>query len=903
VCVCVCVCARAVNESFIGNFCLPSLFSPASSAALHIFVILLLFVSLFSLHRREQHRVYKQKEKHTLPMPPKLTSKNIFDVVFAQLPADAFIDTGPTSLREELMLEAAGLSGGGDSSSSGGGRGGGGSSQFRRSLLPSSAITTMAGGAGGGVLTSSASPAGALKSAVAAARPSTAAAEDDVLGDADATDGLDGAAPSSPADPSSSATSATTTITTAATGGFPGSDGHSLFRRVEDVATPSPHPNRSVRVRGGKPSTGDYNDVDDGSGAPVDFAVQMDDDDEAVKEAMKHAKLLAAVRDGAGEADEERNSQREEKEGDQVDGAGRLGAVMREADTATTTPRQGAAAAAAAMNSTERRQGGSTTAGSARKHASLDKENAGGATDTSAEGVGLSGGTNLSAAPPCASVAATLSSTTAVGSRGGHLTAAEQLSLMPPGLDRVYTGACVMYRHPKGFGFLSPDLGGPDVYFVNDGVALSFTRLALRAFYLRHALPMPPSVASVFHGEAPKASVVAHEGNEDVIRTGVSAVEGTSGLGDGETNTHASPAQTTPTTTEAAEATAAATSLVPHEGVLGNTVVGSHGVVEDVADRVSVPPTTAEELQQAEAAANLLTTATAQLLQHQVDQGFGGGLRVGERLSFVVTRNHAGRGGNTRLLRAEFIRGLPSAHYAMPVEQSWFAPMFPGVVGRKINPYSTYHMPFHHPTNPGESGTSSACPNGSMADGGEAASNTSGTAGSAAALVRYTGCVRTYDAEDQRGYLRCDETDGTTNATPDVVFHAHSVLWDLNRCPPLRRQVKESMRVAYSVCGTERNGKYIATLITTPEGQPFSEENMTFAENVLPFYMADNNNRRRGRADDGSGGLGGSRAMVGGTDGGMGGGNDGVGGDRKRGRAAAAEEDMLLLEEDDYPFL
>ncbi|KPI87568.1 hypothetical protein ABL78_3365 [Leptomonas seymouri] len=833
-------------------------------------------------------------------MPPKLTSKNIFDVVFEQLPADAFIDTGPASLREELMLEAAGISGNaGGSGERSNGRGG--SSQFRRHLLPSS--STAAAGARSLRPSDASDGSTVVTMATTTTAASATGAEDDVLGEGDAVHADDDASAPPAYAPSASHT--------AAPAGF-AVEGQSLFRRVDDgdgadvlVKGAKASDRRGASAHGAEGQGG--SGVAEGTDADTHFSMQMDEDDDAVKEATRYAKLLAAMQAEAensesgtshvGDADRRERLQDGKNTAATASAlepgalAGPEGAAGAAVLPGMAGP-QGVPAVGAATSTPDAKQSSSAT------HALMIKAE------------------SSSAQPPMP-----FNSATAV-SRSLPLTAAEQLALMPPGLDRVYTGVCVMYRHPKGFGFISPDLGGPDVYFINDGVALLFTRLALRAFYLKLKLPLPSSVAAAYRGasastpeEPGGGSGTAEGANAPALTSSKSAPTAEANEEDAKEShpTDASASEATTTASTAAKTNAPAVEASTTEGVLGDSsaVASSRRTAEDVSDRVAIPPTTAEELAQAEAAAALLTPATAQLLQHQVDQGFGGGVRVGEKMSFVVTRNHAGRGGSGRLLRAEFIRGVPRAHFAMPVEQSWFAPMFPGVVGRKAGHHgadTTAGGATADATNaslgggggraPDDAGASSAQTSngGSSADKAESAS---ATPAPAAALVRYTGCVRTYDPEDQRGYLRCDEVDSSGGSPPDVVFHAHAVLWDVARCPPLKRQIRESMRVAYSVCGTERNGKYIATLITTPEGVPFSETNMTFAENVRPYYMSDNN-RRRGRGDGNGGGLGSGRAMHS-AEGGMGGGGDAVGGDRKR--AKAADEDLLLFEDDDYPFM
>ncbi|KAK7197785.1 hypothetical protein NESM_000731400 [Novymonas esmeraldas] len=735
-------------------------------------------------------------------MPPKLTSKNIFDVVFDTLPADAHIDTGPASLKEELVLDAAGMASGG-----GGGRGArdqhggrttsagsGGAVSYRRHLLPSSVwgTATAASGRGNG-----------QPSAVDTASASRRDQRDVDILDAEE---LDDGAPSALGPPPAYAAT-TAAAPSAAAAPTTTAPPESIFQSIDDGVD---------GLRGDRFEARRRRRLGGGSGGVGGFEMQMDAEDDAVREATRYAALVAAAPSG------------------------------EEGDTATAPNAASGTAAAAA------------------------------AADTSPRGPALpavsrSGGAQPSStAPP-----------TQAAMRGGAVSAAEQLALMPPGLDRVYCGSCVMYRHAKGFGFVAPDCGGPDVYFTHDGIGLSFTKLALRAYYLRHGMPVPAAVATAYRAPA--------------------ATPGDGGVA--ATTTTTAPLVPGAAETAAVSAAAGLAQSGGGGGVLGAAaaLVGT-AALPDVANGVCAPPTSPDELAHAEAAASLLTPATAELLQHQVNQGIGGGVRTGDRLSFVVTRNHAGRGGGGRLLRADIIRGVPAARLAMPVEQGWFAPLFPGAVGRKGNPTHSGHAAPLSPPSPTHGSSSTDVSNTTTTTAAAAAADAAATA---SMLVRYTGCVRTYDAEEQRGYLRCDEADGSGN-TPDVIFYGHSLLWDAVRCPPLRRQVRESMRVAYSVCGTERNGKYIATLLTAVDGAPLHDGNMLFADNVQPFFMADASaaGRRRGRGGDGGGGGGGAsggRAAMG-VDGGAGPTADGVGGDRKR--AKAADDDMLLLYgEDDYPFM
>ncbi|CAJ1987079.1 hypothetical protein conserved [Leishmania donovani] len=877
-------------------------------------------------------------------MPPKLTSKNIFDVVFDELPVDAFIDTGPASLKEELMLEAAGMlsstgegTGGqrsaqrGGTNAANGSGGGGGSTSYRRHLLPSAFVAATAA-----IVRSSGRLAAAASEDSAAAAAPEAAAEQcedpqdaDVLDAEDLEDGTSSPLSAHARPPAYTSTPARTTEV------YSGN----VFRTVDDDVDDRSADRFVARRRGIRDAHGRRDGGRDATDAERGLDMQMDAEDDAVKEATKYAGCVAEI-----QATEQAGTKPQPAFSGQPIGSGSKPNLLDARPVASNAGSRIAPGVSVAGSGTELSISGdaavegtvpatvtSVTAQSTEgiKTAALVAAGASSAAVSGAaspHGEGQIGDQALPSYGQVRSEArgaghAAVSGGQAVSvaggpllqrpfgvarapQRGGTLTAAEQLALMPPGLDRMYTGACVMYRHPKNFGFVSPDVGGPDVFFIIDSIALSFTKLALRAFYLRSGMPVPPSVAAAYRLGAANDSSTPAGGDGAPISSTTTAEANAATAADANST---APDQVSVPAPAFPGVAAGVTAARNGQATIAGAVLGEVGVLGatpvsatrpgDAGDRVSIPPTTAEELAWAETAASLLTSATARLLQCQVDQGIGGGLRVGDRMSFVVTRNHAARGGNGRLLRAEFIRGVPAMQLAMPLEQSWFHPLFPGAVGQKTSaPYGAASRPPPPP------------PSSSSAEGGGRDASSAGEPlgpfdSTSTVLTRYTGCVRTYDAEEQRGYIRCDESDGSGGGhTPDVIFYAHSVLWDLTRCPPLKRQVKESMRLAYSVCGTERNGKYVATLITNPDGEPFCEENMTFAENVLPFFIADGGvpSRRRGRGEDGGGVSSGRGGM--GMDVGAGASAEGVGSDRKR--VKAAEDDMLLLyAEDDYPFM
>ncbi|CCW70261.1 unnamed protein product [Phytomonas sp. Hart1] len=353
-----------------------------------------------------------------------------------------------------------------------------------------------------------------------------------------------------------------------------------------------------------------------------------------------------------------------------------------------------------------------------------------------------------------------------------YLTPEEQLRNMPPGLNRLYRGHCVMLRQSRGFGFLAPELGGPDVYFTLDGVRPTFSALALAAFHMRRGGAVPPSVAAVL-----QAAPLIEEGRRE------------------------------------------------GEGL----------------------DLTAEEREKASEAAALLSPDTARLLQYHFDCVKGGTVMVKEALTFTVQRNRT-VGGGSRLLRADFIRGLPENAYATQTEQAWFWPLFPKAVGRKIteegpdNAHDTF-------SNAGKA-ADGVVPTDSLKEGGadlkapspkdrdmvsidgeatvkkDETKEKPHTLAQTQVLVRYLGTVRTYDTDERRGYIRCDELGDL-----GVFFYAEAVLWGVGLAPPQRR-IMEGMRVQYSVANRDRNRKYLATLITSIDGRPFSLENIHFTENL-----------------------------------------------------------------------
>lgn len=730
-------------------------------------------------------------------MPPgvKLTSRSIFNALFDQLPADALIDTGPSSLKEELLLEAAGM------------------------LQGSTAVAKTG-------LASTAAVAGDLLL-------------DDLDGESGMTVSANGLHEARPAPASPSA----------------------LVGRVDDEET-------SARAGDGGGAAAQPRDgrltAPRARGAPVELQMEVDADDAAVREAMRYATLMA--RNAAASSSPASSSVADPT-------SGNLGSRGRGADANSRLGASGGAMAA-----TPTRQSFSSVAGGphgAGRAGPSSRSDPG----FSAKGDDRVASTGGTAGP---------SADHRTQQHGAIITAAEQLQLMPPGLDRVYTGVCAMYRHAKGFGFIAPDIGGPDIYFMKDGVSFAFTRLALRAFYLTHEMPVPPSVAAAYIAPSPIAA--------DKTASAATA--------DGAVLPPQEPALATDRAAERSDASATGNRSHPPESDRAtSTIAGGHRAQRtESTQQLLLPPTTEEELTTAEKAAALLTTDVAQLLQFQVDQGCCGGMRVGDAMSFVVSKNKAAaRGGGGRLLRAEHIRGLASNHYATPLEQSWFSPLFPTAVGAKNQSHGYGSAGNYHPGGSGGGDAQKQQRQQSAVAEGDGVAAVS-------LLQRYTGSVRTYDAEEQRGHIICDEGDGSA---PDVVFYSYAVLWDMERCPASRRQIKERMRVAYSVSGVERNGKYIASLISTPFGEPFREDNMELAENVVPYMVREGGGpggaRRRGRGDDAEGGPGmgggGGPVALGELDSSVRSAGVGMGGGEAKRSKAEADEVLLLFEEGDYAMI
>lgn len=470
----------------------------------------------------------------------------------------------------------------------------------------------------------------------------------------------------------------------------------------------------------------------------------------------------------------------------------------------------------------------------------------------------------LRAAPNSTAEQSDPSSTSAGTAAGGlsasrrtRMSAAEQFERMPPGLPTIYEGVCAVMQATRGYGFMTPDLGGPDIYFTQQDVQLTFTRLVLIAYHLQRpefkgmGLPMvlTEGVPLCSRGSGAATGGVPQDGtgldNEEQQETreeGESAIEA---QGDEEEG-------------DAAIWTAVQATFPPS--------FTSH----------NLPRTTIEELRVAWRLAAALSPSQAALLRAAVEVGVPH-VTHSQRLSFTVQSNrrqhHAGR-----LLRAEHIRGPAEQLYATPEEQAWLCDAFPGAIGYCAGEDGGEGVA----AGAGQSsrGTRKAEKDGSEDE--EGLANGSSSPQPAAAsppsrmLERYSGYVKSFNAHMNTGYIACNETDNdrgveeeecktekgrgderlkedgtdshSANAAAakkqkkplfsrDIFFTASTVLMMGTAAGAVN--VMEGLRVRFSIGGRISGGrgqqgsgtfKYVATLITGLDDNPLSEKNYVLTE-------------------------------------------------------------------------
>lgn len=468
------------------------------------------------------------------------------------------------------------------------------------------------------------------------------------------------------------------------------------------------------------------------------------------------------------------------------------------------------------------------------------------------------------------------------GASHPKITCEDQVRLMPPGLPIMYEGTCATMQLMKGFGFITPDLGGPDIYFIRDSVMLSFTRLVLACFYAKQEKPLPQGLLESL--PAPVVAPAVEEGDAQENVETAPTTENEKGICTPTTDSH--PTATNEETVEANETTSSVLDHLqpilaqwraedPRDGFRGEAL----GV-----STCATPPTTVEELEAAWSVASKLSESNAALLQWQVDVGKPT-VHHHHRLSFTVHRNKVAQ-RIQRMLRAEHVRGVKSAFFATGEEQAWFCDFFPQAVG-----YKDYVHPAKLPSEllvemgrpvgvTGDASPSSVAPslakneeeakaphptlNENKTDSAEDESLASSTALPTRMLERYSGYVRMYNPETRKGYIACDavetqwlslssassttESSGTgvtrpqyghnalqsNNHPPDVMFFSGSVLF----MPDAKQSIVERLRVHYSVCDRGPQKKFVATLITGVDDVPFSQENYWLAEVDLSQHRA-----------------------------------------------------------------
>lgn len=328
-------------------------------------------------------------------------------------------------------------------------------------------------------------------------------------------------------------------------------------------------------------------------------------------------------------------------------------------------------------------------------------------------------GTTVSAA---VTESLSLSPLTTTGRREA-LTAEEQLQRMPPGKPRLYEGVCVTIQPLKGFGFLSPQIGGPDIYFTFESLRLTFTRLVLFCYAVQHQdFPLPTKLMQEV--SPPTAFFSSFSVS---ISTDAPILEGGSRNGAGKEaeeqkmrKNKSPPPCTIPVdvkTGKTAEAMgSSATTASPlsspssrrifhairtslHEwersyedSLATSSPFGKHGFLP-------LPPPTWEAIETAWGIASRLAPVGVSLLRWHLELGIPY-IASMHPFTFRVQRNRLPCARAKRLLRAEQIRGLPSSYFATVEEQAWFCEAFPNAIGYKHYPplsplpSSTDHLPF-----------------------------------------------------------------------------------------------------------------------------------------------------------------------------------------------------------------
>ncbi|KAF8296398.1 hypothetical protein TcBrA4_0067310 [Trypanosoma cruzi] len=427
------------------------------------------------------------------------------------------------------------------------------------------------------------------------------------------------------------------------------------------------------------------------------------------------------------------------------------------------------------------------------------------------------------------------------------LTAEEQIAIMRPEEGIRHEGRCVLFRNSKGFGFVAPEVGGPDIYFTRDDVAYFFTRRVLEEYYGGNLLNIMNLRDNSWRAAGGGGGGGAGGGG---MNGGAVSVLGAL------PSTAAAPVshKVTPCDVEEGE------KFMPDANEKGGDEEGDtdrkqkeenkpNDKNDENAELIGEVDENANSLVQQAAA--LLTPENAKLLLLFLQVGKPI-LSVPEPVSFTVRWNRMGK-HSSRRLRADNIRGLPGNGYALMVEQAWFERIFPRAFGRSS----------------GEKGCKST--EGEKDD----------------CLLRHRGTICMYDADELRGVIRPDE-----NGMQGVSFTGDAFLWD-PFMDPARRRPSVGLVVHYSIAGRDRHGKYIATLITATDDTAINEANTEWASGG---GVED----REGREQGGDGiALGGGG--VGGCSGTGGNGGGGHGRDEETaGRKRRRDEELLLLEEDDY---
>ncbi|KAG8346664.1 hypothetical protein ERJ75_001765400 [Trypanosoma vivax] len=530
-----------------------------------------------------------------------------------------------------------------------------------------------------------------------------------------------------------------------------------------------------------------------------------------------------------------------------------------------------------------------------------------------------------------------------VGSRSGSsLTVEEQIAVMRPEDGIRYSGCCVLFRGIKNFGFIAPDVGGPDVYFTREGIKYAFTRRVLEVFYGNDLAVVAENSGlrregegfedlSYVPGAGRAATHMEHHSNDgswrfnsSILGVSSSVEKSFATVNSGEDENDSVKNGGAPMTAlESGNGEEAEVQRMDTTPVVAPTAleVGQEEVGSSVT---AVAPTTREEEVEAsyaeanshvvedekKVAPDDVVPVCGKADSVKEDVGDHGEEGEGDKKLPVVPLKHDDQlvQRAAALLTPETAKLLLLClQFGEPVltttEKVTFSVRWNNSnsrAGRRLRadnisglPSNSYALaierwwfsPLFRSVNDSRSeDTRLRTPYQSASAKGERV-HSDGKEGDGEILKRFRGTVRMYDADEMRGQIRPE-----VGGAQYVSFSGDAILW-ASFAEPARRHPVHGLMVNYSIAGCDKHGRPVATLITGPDDSPLCEANFVCVATVGTA------NAR----ESASGGLYGSST---------GGGGDANSGERHDddvglekapgGRKRAREEELLLLEEDDY---